>query len=61
MLIPLGREGLKVRGGGLLTNTAMKVIFFRCLKVTSLMCWVSGGFTPLQVHLLTPLHMQYGV
>ena len=37
MLIPLGGKGLKVRGG-LETNTAMKVIFFRCLKVTSLMC-----------------------
>ena len=34
-------------------------LFISLLKVIGLMCWVSGGFTPLQVHLLTPLNMHY--
>ena len=40
-------------------HTMYEFFFISLLKVISLLCWVSGGFTPLQVHLLTPLNMHY--
>lgn len=58
MLIPLGVKGLKVRGGAVNKYCHESHIF---QMFESHQLDVLGGFTPLQVHLLTPLHMQYGV